>query len=66
MALIGNNLTDKLTTGGCFSVNYAGSAVFPGIVTGAPIRGPGGGGEITCGFERGREVWLRLTLKPFN
>lgn len=66
LALIGNNLTDRLTTGGCLNINYpAGGGVFPGIITGAPIRGPAGSGETVCGYQRGRELWLRLTVRPF-
>lgn len=67
LALIGNNLTDRLTTGGCLNINYpGGGGVFPGIVTGAPIKGPAGSGETVCGFERGREFWLRFTVRPFG
>jgi outer membrane receptor protein involved in Fe transport len=64
VALIGNNLTNRLTTGGCLSVNYpGGGGVFPGMITGAPIRGPAGSGETLCGFEQGRELWLRFTAR---
>lgn len=67
VALIGNNLTDRLTAGGCLNINYpAGGGVFPGTITGSPIRGPAGSGETLCGFERGRELWLRLTFRPFR
>ena len=67
LALIGNNLANRLTTGGCLDINYpGGGGVFPGAITGAPIRGPAGSGEILCGYERGREVWLRLTVRPFD
>jgi len=64
IALIGNNLTDKLTTGSCGSLNYAGGQVAPGIVSGAVSKGPAGSDELHCIFDRGREVWLRLTLRP--
>jgi outer membrane receptor protein involved in Fe transport len=64
LALIGNNLTNRLTTGGCLTVNYpGGGGVFPGMITGSPIRGPAGSGETLCGFERGREVWVRLSVR---
>jgi len=66
VALIGNNLTDRLTTGGCFNTNYPAGDVFPGKITGAPIRGPAGSGEINCAFEQGRELWLRVTARPFS
>jgi outer membrane receptor protein involved in Fe transport len=64
VALIGNNLTDKLTTGSCGSLNYAGGQVAPGIISGAVDKGPAGSDELHCIFDRGREVWLRLTLRP--
>lgn len=66
VALIGNNLTDELTTGGCYDINYPAGSVFPGMISGAPIRGPAGSGEILCAYGQGREVWLRLAVRPFN
>lgn len=65
LALIGNNLTSRYTTGGCLNFNYpGGGGVFPGTITGAPIKGPAGSGEALCGFEPGRQFWLRLTVRP--
>ena len=65
VALIGTNLTNRYTTGGCLNFNYpGGGGVFPGTITGAPIKGPAGSGEVLCGFEPGREFWLRLTVRP--
>jgi outer membrane receptor protein involved in Fe transport len=64
VALIGNNLTDKLTTGSCGSLNYAGGQVAPGIISGAATKGPAGSDELHCIFDRGREVWLRITFRP--
>lgn len=66
VALIGNNLTNQLTTGGCYDINYPAGAAFPGMISGAPIRGPAGSGEILCAYGQGREVWLRLAVRPFN
>ncbi len=66
VALIGNNLTNRFTTGGCYDVNYPAGAAFPGMISGAPVRGPAGSGEILCAYGQGREVWLRLTARPFN
>ena len=63
LAVIGNNLTDKLTTGTCFNANYAGGILFPGDAQGAPRRGPSGADEIYCSYGQGRELWLRLTIK---
>lgn len=65
LALIASNLTNRLTTGSCLNINYpGGGGVFPGIVTGAPIRGSAGSGETVCAYGRGRELWLRLTVRP--
>ena len=42
VALIGNNLTDRLTAGGCLNINYpAGGGVFPGTITGALLEAAG-------------------------
>jgi len=61
LALIGKNLTDKYTTANCTNLNYAG-ANLPGVISGAPTKGPGGSDELHCTFDRGREVTARLTF----
>jgi outer membrane receptor protein involved in Fe transport len=66
VALIGNNLTNVLRGGLCPNLNYPGGSTFPGSVTGGERRGPAGSDEVLCAVDRGREVWLRLTLRPFN
>jgi len=60
-ALIAKNLTNQYTTANCTNLNYAG-ANLPGVVSGAPTKGPGGSDEVHCTFDRGREITLRLTL----
>lgn len=64
VALIAKNLSDKLTTSNCVNINAQGGNVLGGIVTGGTTRGPAGVTEIACFVNRGREVWLRLTLRP--
>lgn len=64
--VIGKNLTDKLTSSGCVNSNVQGGVVFGGEVTGGTTRGPAGVDELACYMDRGREVWLRITLRPFN
>lgn len=64
LALIGSNLTNRFTTGNCTITNYAGGQAFPGMVTGAPIQGPAGSDEVLCTYDRGRQVSLRLTIRP--
>lgn len=66
LALIGKNLGDKLTTGNCANQNAQGGNVLGGVVTGGTGRGPAGVNEIACFVDRGREVWLRLTLRPVS
>jgi iron complex outermembrane receptor protein len=64
VALIGNNLGNKLTTGSCTNLNYAGGQVIPGSISGGTVRGPAGQDEVICTVDRGREVWVRLTVRP--
>lgn len=63
VALIGNNLNDKIVTGNCLNANLTGGIIFGGMVTGGAERGPAGVGEVQCYAERGRSLWLRFTLK---
>jgi len=64
VAFIGNNLTNKLTLGSASSANVAGGLFFGGVVTGGPGKGPGGDDEVFGYFDRGRELWIRLTFRP--
>lgn len=66
VALIGNNLTDKLSTGSCTNLNYAGGQILPGSTAGAVDAGPAGADELVCTYGRGRELWLRVTFRPFG
>lgn len=71
LALIGKNLNDKLTCGTAGISDYA-EGVFwqsiPGVgkqTTGGATSGPAGIDGINCFVDPGREVWLRLTVRPF-
>jgi iron complex outermembrane receptor protein len=66
-ALIGKNLNNAITTGNCANSNTQGG-LLPGTqFTGTTsLRGPAGVDAVGCWVDRGREVWLRLTLKPFS
>lgn len=66
VALIGKNLTDKLTVASCNASNAQNGAIFGGYITGGIGRGPAGVDELGCFVERGRELWVRLTLRPFG
>lgn len=66
LALIGKNVTDKVTSGLCSAGNFAGGLFVGQQITGGTTSGPAGLSQKVCYAERGRSVWLRLTLKPFN
>jgi iron complex outermembrane receptor protein len=67
VALIGQNLTDKLVHSNCSAANSAGGILLPfnGAYTGGPNQGPMGWAEALCFADGGgRSVWLRLTVRP--
>ena len=65
-ALIGKNLNNALTSGNCSNSNAQGG-LFPGTeITGTNAVGPAGTDELGCWMDRGRELWLRVTYKPFS
>ncbi len=68
VALIGNNITNKITTGSCTVLNYANGQILGGEVTGGNgvKPGPAGIDENTCVARRGRELWLRVTFRPLS
>lgn len=65
LALIGKNLNNKLTAGNCVNLNHANGQILGGEVTGGTGRGPAGVDEVTCFVDRGRELWIRATFRPF-
>ncbi|MCB2073559.1 MAG: TonB-dependent receptor [Novosphingobium sp.] len=62
VALIGRNLSNKITAGSCTASSFE-QGGFTSQVTGAASAGPAGKSEFSCIARRGREVWLRLTVK---
>jgi iron complex outermembrane recepter protein len=66
LAVIGKNIGDKITTGLCEYSNVANGYLFGGEVTGGTGRGPAGVDEEVCWPDPGREIWVRLTYKPFS
>jgi iron complex outermembrane receptor protein len=66
LALIGRNITNKITTANCSSANTANGAILGGDLTGAATHGPAGVGELLCRVENGREVWFRVTFRPLS
>jgi len=65
LALIGKNITDKITASNCSATNFAGGLVL-GDQAGGTVPGASGLGELGCYTDRGRSVWLRFTWKPFG
>jgi iron complex outermembrane receptor protein len=68
-SVIGKNLNNALTSGNCSNSNAQGGLLQGGEITGAitaPFRGPAGSDELGCWMDRGREVWLQVTYKPFS
>jgi outer membrane receptor protein involved in Fe transport len=65
-AVIGKNLGDKLTAGSCLDQNAEGGNIFNAPNFGKTSNGPAGVNEVACWVDRGREIWLRLTLRPFS
>jgi outer membrane receptor protein involved in Fe transport len=66
VSVIGKNVGDKLTSGGCANSNAQNGISLGGITTGGTTRGAAGVDEVSCYMDRGREVWFRVTLRPFN
>ena len=64
VALIGKNLNDALTCGTSTNLNHANGQVLGGQITGGTGVGPAGIDEVTCFVDRGRELWLRFTVRP--
>jgi len=65
IALLGKNVGNVIRSGTCPSSNYE-YGLLGGQVTGGTVRGPAGVDEGGCIFDRGRSVWVRLTLRPFG
>lgn len=63
VSVIGNNLTNKITSGNCFNSNLQNGSFFGGQIQGGPQPGPAGSDEANCVAERGRELWIRTTFR---
>lgn len=64
VALIGKDLNDKLTSGNCVASPLQGGAIFA-TPRGGTTRGAAGIDPASCFADPGRQVWLRLTARPF-
>ena len=65
VALIGKNLSNVITAGNCVNSYARGGGILPLQFTGYTISGPGGHDSIGCFEDRGRELWLTVTLRAF-
>lgn len=65
VALIGKNLTGKYTSNNCSPSNFQ-NGLLGGEITGSNAAGPAGVDEMLCYMDPGRELWIRLTLRPFG
>jgi outer membrane receptor protein involved in Fe transport len=64
VALIGNNLGNKIISGNCYNSNAQEGSIFGGKIQGAELPGPAGDDEVNCLAEPGRAVWVRVTFRP--
>ena len=64
VAVIGKNLSKRFTSNNCSPSNYQGGLI-GGEITGGNAAGPAGVDEVLCYMDPGRELWIRLTLRPF-
>ena len=65
LAVIGKDVNDKLTSGNCVASPLETGATVSNP-SGTPARSPFGIDPAGCWADPGREVWLRVTVKPFN
>ncbi|WP_395395968.1 TonB-dependent receptor (plasmid) [Novosphingobium sp. BL-8A] len=65
VALIGKNLTKQYTASNCSPSNFQ-NGLLGGQITGGNAAGPAGVDEMLCYMDPGRELWIRLTLRPFG
>jgi iron complex outermembrane receptor protein len=62
IALIGKNLGNEITTGNCANGNRQGGNVTP-LINGSTTRNSGGVDEVACWADRGRELWVRTSVR---
>jgi iron complex outermembrane receptor protein len=67
VAFVGRNLTDKLTASYCSNTQSRTGELAPGLqTTGGQSSGPIGPDEVACSIDRGRELWVRFTVRPLS
>jgi len=63
VALLGRNLGNKITAGSCTGSSFEEGGLFGQQTTGGVTAGLGGKSEFSCIARRGRELWVRLSVK---
>jgi iron complex outermembrane receptor protein len=66
VSVIGKNLANKYIASWCSNSNLQNATILGGQISGSTLQGPAGGDEAACSVQRGREVWLRVTLRPLE
>ncbi len=67
VAFVGRNLTDKLTASYCSNTQSRTGELAPALqTTGGQSSGPIGPDEVACSIDRGRELWVRFTVRPLS
>ena len=64
-AVIANNIGDKVTSGNCASSDYKQGVILSNTY-GTNVPSPLGYDAMTCFADPGREIWLRVTYRPFG
>jgi iron complex outermembrane receptor protein len=66
VALIGKNLTNQITSSVRVPSNAAAGVILGGQTTGGTSSGIAGVDEMGAFVDRGRELWIRVTFRPFS
>lgn len=66
IALIGRNIGEKITASTCYTNNGAGQNFLGGNNAGGVTASAAGLPETGCYTDAGRQIWIRLTWRPFN
>jgi iron complex outermembrane receptor protein len=64
VALIGKNITDRITAGTCSPSTAANGVILGGAEAGGVRSGIAGLDEVGCFTDPGREIWLKFTYRP--
>ena len=63
VALIGNDVNNEITTGNCVNAPFSNGIILGGAPSGSASTS-GAPDQLACNFERGRQIWLRFSLRP--